>query len=74
MDLDTTYDIGYIEMYNEVQEELVEDYTSWIDTWTEDTQSVTQRIWDEYVENEALLDDEAYEILDELVFTELEQL
>lgn len=73
MELDTnTYDIGYIEMNPVVQEEIVADYTSWIDTWVDDTQSVAQRIWDEYVADESLLDEDAYEILDELVYTALE--
>lgn len=73
MELDTnTYDIGYIEMNPEVQEEIVADYTSWVYTWQDETQVIAHRIWTEYVGDESLLDEEAYKILDELVYTALE--
>lgn len=56
------------EVYEEVYEEEI---TSWVESWVEDYQPIAQKVWDEYVGNPELLDEEAYLILDNIVFQEI---
>lgn len=78
MELDNinTYDIGYIEMYPEVQEEqyLIEEDFTYVEGWDESVQGVAARILKEYLqgEEEETLTESDVAILDNLVFAALE--
>lgn len=73
MELDTTLDIGYIEMN---QEELVEESISYVDGWDTPVQKVANRILQEYLANtgktENTLDEADVIALDTLVFANIE--
>lgn len=69
-----TYDIGYIEMYQVVQEEIVEENFTYVESWDSEAQEVAQRIWDAYIQgkNVSTFTDKDVELLDEMVFEALE--
>lgn len=57
---------------NEVfDESLVEEVVPWVDTWADDAKPTAQIIWDTYVGDPSLLDEDAYWQLDSLVFEAL---
>ncbi len=73
MEVDTTLDIGYIEMYEEV---LVEESISYVDGWDTPVQETANRILQEYLANtgktEDILDEADVRVLDTLVFANIE--
>ena len=56
----------YIEQMNDEPESV-----TWIDTWTDEYKPLAQEVWDEFVGDESLLDEDAYFELDEIVFSRI---
>lgn len=55
-----------------VDETTNEDPTTWVDTWAEDYKPTALAIWNEYVTDPLLLDEDAYSNLDTLTFERYE--
>jgi len=74
IEMNLATDIGYIEMYdvNYADEFIVEETTTWIESWDTPYQELATRIWNEYVADESLLTYDGLLQLDEVMFGELE--